>query len=175
MLCPQGVGALYLRPGTPLKPLVRGAGQERGLRPGTENVAGIVGLGVACDLARTHLATQTERLAGLRDTLWQLLNAAIPDMVRHTPEVSLPNTLTVSFPGVTGRAVLAHAPDLAASAGSACHSGHDTPSATLLAMGVTPATALGAVRLSLGRRTTATDISTAAAILATAHTLTMAP
>jgi cysteine desulfurase len=172
---PQGVGALYLRPGTPLKPLVRGAGQERGLRPGTENVAGIVGLGVACDLARTHLATQTERLAGLRDTLWQLLNAVIPDLVRHTPEVSLPNTLTVSFPGVTGRAVLEHAPGLAASTGSACHSGHDTPSATLLAMGVTPATALGAVRLSLGRPTTATDISTAAAILATAHTLTMAP
>jgi cysteine desulfurase len=171
---PQGIGALYQRPGTPLKPLVRGAGQEHGIRPGTENVAGIVGLGVACDLARTHLATDTERLVGLRNTLWHLLNAAIPGLVRHTPAFSLPNTLTVSFPGVTGRAVLAHAPGLAASTGSACHSGHDTPSATLLAMGVTPTTALGAVRLSLGRSATTTDISTAAAILVAAHALATA-
>ena len=172
---PQGVGALYQRPGTPLEPLVLGAGQEHGLRPGTENVAGIVGLGVACDLARTHLASDARQLACLRNTLWQLLNAAIPGLVRHTPQVSLPNTLTVSFPGVTGRAVLAQARGLAASTGSACHSGHDTPSATLLAMGVTPDTALGAVRLSLGRATTATDVSTAATILATAHTLAAAP
>jgi len=168
---PKGIGALYQRPGTPLKPSLLGAGQEHGLRPGTENVAGIVGLGVACDLARTDLATETKRLACLRHTLWQLLNAAIPGMVRHTPEVSLPNTLTVSFPNVIGRDVLAHAPGLAASTGSACHSGQDTPSATLLAMGVTPTTALGAVRLSLGRATTATDISTAAAILTAAHAL----
>ena len=172
---PQGIGALYHRPGTPLTTLLRGAGQERGLRPGTENVAGIVALGVACVLAGTHLAAETERLACLRHTLWQLLNAAVPGLVRHTPEVSLPNTLTVSFPGATGRAVLAHAPGLAASTGSACHSGHDTPSVTLLAMGVTPTTALGAVRLSLGRATTATDISTAVTILATAHNLATAP
>jgi len=172
---PKGIGVLYRRPGTPLKPLLLGAGQEHGLRPGTENVAGIVGLGVACDLARTDLATETKRLACLRHTLWQLLNAAIPGLVRHTPEVSLPNTLIVSFPNVIGRDVLAHAPGLAASTGSACHSGQDTPSATLLAMGVTPATALGAVRLSLGRATTATDISTAATILITAHTLATAP
>jgi cysteine desulfurase len=172
---PKGVGALYQRPGTPLKPLLLGAGQEHGLRPGTENVAGIVGLGVACDLARTYLAAETKRLACLRHTLWQLLNAAIPGLVRHTPQVSLPNTLTVSFPGADGRAVLAHAPGLAASTGSACHSGQDTPSATLLAMGVTPTTALGAVRLSLGRATTAADISTAAAILTAAHTLATAP
>jgi cysteine desulfurase len=102
------------------------------------------------------------------------LNAAIPGLVRHTPKLALPNTLTVSFPGVLGRDVLAHAPGLAASTGSACHSGLDTPSATLLAMGVTPATALGSVRLSLGRTTTDTDISTAATILATAHGLASA-
>jgi cysteine desulfurase len=172
---PKGVGALYQRPGTPLKPLLLGAGQEHGLRPGTENVAGIIGLGVACDLARTYLAAETKRLACLRHTLWQLLNAAIPGLVRHTPQVSLPNTLTVSFPGADGRAVLAHAPGLAASTGSACHSGQDTPSATLLAMGVTPTTALGAVRLSLGRATTDADISTAAAILSAAHALATAP
>jgi len=171
---PKGIGALYRRPGTPLKPLLLGAGQEHGLRPGTENVAGIVGLGAACDLARTYLAAEGERLACLRHTLWQLLDAAIPGLVRHTPEVSLPNTLTVSFPDVIGREVLARAPGLAASTGSACHSGQDTPSATLLAMGVTPTTALGAVRLSLGRATTASDISTAAIILVAAHSLAIA-
>ena len=171
---PKGIGALYQRPGTPLKPLLLGAGQEHGLRPGTENVASIVGLGAACDLARTHLSAETKQLACLRQTLWQLLNASIPGMVRHTPTISLPNTLTVSFPGVLGRDVLAHAAGLAASTGSACHSGLDTPSATLLAMGVTPATALGSVRLSLGRATTGTDISTAATILVTAHALASA-
>jgi len=169
-----GIGALYQRPGTLLKPVLLGAGQEHGLRPGTENVAGIVGLGAACDLAGTYLAAETKRLACLRHTLWQLLNAAIPGLVRHTPEVSLPNTLTVSFPDVIGREVLARAPGLAASTGSACHSGQDTPSATLLAMGVTPTTALGAVRLSLGRATTATDVSAAAAILVAAHALATA-
>jgi cysteine desulfurase len=171
---PKGIGALYQRPGTALGPVLRGGGQERGLRPGTENVAGIVGLGVACDLARTQLATETERLAGLRDSLWELLKAAVPGLIRHTPKVSLPNTLTVSFPDVIGREVLAHAPGLAASTGSACHSGQDSPSAILLAMGVTPAVALGAVRLSVGRATTAVDISTAATILATACNLATA-
>jgi cysteine desulfurase len=171
---PKGIGALYRRPGTPLDPLLLGAGQEHGLRPGTENVAGIVGLGAACDLARSHLADQTKQLACLRHTLWQLLNASIPGLVRHTPQVALPNTLTVSFPGVLGSDVLAHAAGLAASTGSACHSGLDTPSATLLAMGVPPATALGSVRLSLGRTTTATDISMAATILVTAHGLASA-
>jgi cysteine desulfurase len=171
---PKGIGALYRRPGTPINPLLLGAGQEHGLRPGTENVAGIVGLGAACDLARTHLAAETKRLANLRDALWQLLDAAVPGLVRHTPQVALPNTLTVSFPGVLGRDVLAHAAGLAASTGSACHSGQETPSAALLAMGVPPATALGAVRLSLGRATTGTDISAAATILVTAHALASA-
>jgi len=172
---PKGVGALYRRAGTPLGPVLLGAGQERGVRPGTENVASIVALGAACQLAGGRLAAETERLACLRHTLWQLLNAAIPGMVRHTPADSLPNTLMVSFPNVLGRAVLAASPGLAASTGSACHAGQDTPAATLLAMGSTPEVALGAVRLSLGRSTTASDISTVAAILTTAHTLTTAP
>ncbi len=172
---PKGVGALYRRTGTPLGPVLLGAGQEDGVRPGTENVPSIVGLGAACELAGGRLATETERLACLRHTLWQLLNAAIPGMVRHTPADSLPNTLMVSFPDVLGRAVLAASPGLAASTGSACHAGQDTPAATLLAMGCTPEVALGAVRLSLGHGTTATDVSVAATILATAHTLATAP
>jgi cysteine desulfurase len=172
---PKGIGALYRRAGTPLGPVLLGAGQERGVRPGTENVPSIVGLGAACELAGGRLAAETERLACLRHNLWQLLNAAIPGMVRHTPADSLPNTLMVSFPDVLGRAVLAASPGLAASTGSACHAGQDTPASTLLAMGCTPEVALGAVRLSLGHGTTATDASTAATILATAHTLATAP
>ena len=172
---PKGVGALYRRAGTPLGPVLLGAGQERGARPGTENVAGIVALGAACQLADGRLAADGARLVVLRDRLWEQLRKAIPGMVRHTPADSLPNTLMVSFPDVLGRAVLAASPGLAASTGSACHAGHDTPASTLLAMGSTPDVALGAVRLSLGRSTTATDISTAAAILTTAHTLTTAP
>ena len=171
---PKGVGALYRRAGTPLGPVLLGAGQEGGVRPGTENVPGIVGLGAACELAGGRLAADGVRLAMLRDTLWEQLRDAIPGMVRLTPADCLPNTLMVSFPGVLGRDVLTASPGLAASTGSACHAGQDTPAATLLAMGSTPEVALGAVRLSLGHGTTAADISTAARILATAHTLSTA-
>jgi cysteine desulfurase len=172
---PKGVGALYRRAGTQLGPVLLGAGQEGGIRPGTENVPGIVALGAACELAGGRLAADGARLAVLRDTLWEQLRYAIPGMVRHTPADSLPNTLMVSFPDVLGRAVLAATPGLAASTGSACHAGQDTPAATLLAMGSTPQVALGAVRLSLGHSTTATDVSTAATSLAAAHTLATAP
>jgi cysteine desulfurase len=168
---PKGVGALYRRAGTPLGPVLLGAGQEGGVRPGTENVASIVGLGAACELAGRRLAADGPRLVVLRDTLWEQLRDAIPALIRHTPQSSLPNTLMVSFPDVLGRSVLAASPGLAASTGSACHAGQDTPAATLLAMGSTPQVALGAVRLSLGRTTTAADISTAAAILVAAHAL----
>jgi cysteine desulfurase len=171
---PKGVGALYRRAGTPLGPVLLGAGQEGGVRPGTENVASIVGLGAACELAG-RLAADGPRLVGLRDTLWEQLRNAIPALVRHTPQNSLPNTLMVSFPDVLGRAVLAASPGLAASTGSACHAGQDTPAATLLAMGSTPKVALGAVRLSLGRATTAADVSAAAAILTAAHAVATAP
>ena len=162
---PKGVGALYRRAGTPLAPVLLGAGQEGGVRPGTENVASIVGLGAACELAGGRLVADGPRLAMLRDTLWEQLRDAIPGLVRHTPQDSLPNTLMISFPDVLGRAVLAASPGLAASTGSACHAGQDTPAATLLAMGSTPEVALGAVRLSLGHGTTAADIGSAVRVL----------
>jgi cysteine desulfurase len=162
---PKGVGALYRRAGTPLGPVLLGAGQERGVRPGTENVASIVGLGAACELAGGRLAADGARLAVLRDTLWEQLRDAIPAMVRHTPQDCLPNTLMVSFPDVVGRDVLAASPGLAASTGSACHAGRDTPAATLLAMGSTREVALGAVRLCLGHGTSAADIDSAIRIL----------
>ena len=167
---PKGVGALYVRRGTPLAPVVVGAGQERGLRPGTENVAGIVGLGAACELARSLLTLDPERLGALRGELFAALSAAVPGLVCHTPlDASLPNTLFVSFPGVQGTDLLARAPGVAASTGSACHAGEETPSATLLAMGVAPEVALSAVRLSLGRDTTGAAVALAADRLVTAY------
>ena len=167
---PKGVGAIYVRRGTPLLPVLVGAGQERGLRPGTENVAGIVGLGAACELARSRLALDPARLGALRDELFAALSAAVPGLVCHTPlDASLANTLFVSFPGVRGADLLARAPGVAASTGSACHAGEETPSATLLAMGVAPEVALSAVRLSLGRDTTGAAVALAADRLVTAY------
>jgi cysteine desulfurase len=167
---PKGIGALYVRSGTPLQPVLLGAGQERGLRPGTENVAFIVGLGAACHLVESRLDPEAQRLRSLRDQLWLNLSGRITGLTRHTPrDNSLPNTLTVSFPGVLGRDVLALADRVAASTGSACHSGQHTPSETLLAMGVPPDLALGAVRLSLGHDNTPTDIEVAADILVQAY------
>ena len=167
---PKGIGALYVRSGTPLQPVLLGGGQERGLRPGTENVAYIVGLGAACSLAQTRLDTESQRLRTLRDQLWQNLSGRIAGLERHTPlDSNLPNTLMVSFPAVLGRDVLHHARRVAASTGSACHAGQDTPGHTLLAMGVSPDVALGSVRLSLGHDNSPADIATAADILAQAH------
>jgi cysteine desulfurase len=170
LYAPKGVGALYVRRGTALAPLLLGAGHERGLRPGTENVASIVGLGAACGLARRDLEREPARQRALRDELWELLSAAVPGLrLNGHPEERLPNTLNVAFPGVRGSALLAAAPEVAASTGSACHEGGETASAVLLAMGLAPETALGAVRLSLGRSTTRADIARAAAALARAQ------
>jgi cysteine desulfurase len=163
---PKGIGALYVRRGTPLSPLVVGAGQEGGLRPGTENVAGIVGLGVAARLAIDYLVSEPARVGRLRDELWAALSSRIEGMVRYTPDDDcLPNTLLVSFPGAIGAEVLARIPKLAASTGSACHAGEHMPNATLLAVGVAPEVALGAVRLSLGRGTTSGDIDESGELL----------
>lgn len=170
---PKGVGALYVRRGTALEPVLVGAGQERGLRPGTENVAYIVGLGAACRLAQSRMEAESARLRHLRDQLWLELSGRIPGLERHTPPTdSLPNTLMVSFPAALGRDVLSHAPRIAASTGSACHAGQDTPGDTLLAMGVSPDVALGAVRLSLGHTNTSEDIAAAVGILTQAHSAT---
>jgi cysteine desulfurase len=167
LYAPKGVGALYVRRGTPLAPFALGAGHERGLRPGTENVASIVGLGVAAERARRDLEAEGVRLAGLRLQLWDRLRAAVPGLALNGhPADRLPNTLSVRFPRASGNAVLAHAPLVAASTGSACHDGRDTAPAVVPAMGVPEEEAAGTVRLSLGRGTTAVDVERAAAALA---------
>jgi cysteine desulfurase len=164
LYAPKGVGALYVRRGTPLAPLVVGAGHERGLRPGTENVAGIAALGEACALAREDLAAEAARQTALRDELAARLGAA-GFVVHGAGAERLPNTLNGRFPGVRGSALLAAAPGLAATTGSACHAGEEHASAALTAMGLAPDDALGAVRLTLGRGTTTADVERAAALL----------
>ncbi|HPC83328.1 MAG TPA: cysteine desulfurase family protein [Thermoanaerobaculaceae bacterium] len=176
LYAPKGVGALYVRSGVPVSPVLLGAGHERGVRPGTENVASIVGLGAACALAEATLAAETERQLELRDRLWTVLRSAIPGIrLNGHPTERLPNTLNVSFPGTRGSTVLAAAPEVAASTGSACHEGGERPSAVLTAMGLDPATALGAVRLSVGRSTTREQIDLAAHALLRAWRAVSAP
>jgi cysteine desulfurase len=161
---PKGVGVLYVRAGTPMQAVMYGAEQESGLRPGTENVAAIVGLGIAAVLAQERLVEGGVRLRELRDQLHARLAAAIPGLLLNGhPEHRLPNTLHVSFPGVVGRDLLREAGAVvAASVGSACHSEQDAVSGVLAAIGADAPRAAGAVRLSVGRMTTAQDISIAA-------------
>lgn len=160
----KGVGALYVREATPIRRVLFGAGQERGLRPGTENVPAIVGLGTAADLARRRLAGGDSRLRDRREQLHGLLQQAVPDLALNGhPDARLPNTLNVSFPGVSGQALLAAVDEtVMASVGSACHTGQAAPSGVLGAMGLDNRRAEGAVRLSTGWDTTPDDISFAA-------------
>lgn len=165
---PAGVGALYVREGLSLRPWTLGGGQERGLRSGTEPVLLLAGFGAACAAARSDLGDASARQSALREALWQRLAAAVPGLQRTGEGVeTLPNTLHVRFPGTSGAEVLARAPAVAASTGSACH-GDDHVSGALAAMGLRAAEARGAVRLSLGRGTTAEDVAAAADALAQA-------
>ncbi len=164
LYAPKGVGALYVRSGTQLHSVIHGAGQERGRRAGTENVPYMVGLGVACQLAKQKLASDSPRIQNLRDRLHQRLGANGWLLNGH-PERRLPNTLNISMTGRDGEEILAHTRDVAASTGAACHAGRTEPSAVLLSMGVPHDQALGAIRLSLGRWTTERDVDHAAEAL----------
>jgi cysteine desulfurase len=167
LYAPKGVGALYVRRGVELAPLLVGAGHEHGLRPGTENVAGIAGLGEACALAREGLVVEAARQRALRDRLEGRL-APAGFVVHGAAAERLPNTVNGRFPGVRGSALLARVPEIAASTGSACHAGEERASAALTAMGIPDADALGAVRLTLGRWTTDEDVDRAAELLVAA-------
>ena len=167
LYAPKGVGALYVRRGVKLPPLLVGAGQESGKRPGTENVAFIVALGAACRIAGEKVQREQERLRKLAEELFGALSRGIPGIVlvgEAAPR--LPNTLNVLFPKISGRRLLEQCPRVLASTGSACHADREDPSAILTALGIEPEAALGAVRLSLGRNTTRDDIEIAAADLA---------
>jgi len=158
---PKGVGFLVDRTRSTLPALVRGGPQERRRRGGTENVAGVVGLGVACALAYVELEDRHRHVSSLRDALWRGLLTRIPRLRRNGEAArSLPNTLSVEFEGANGE-VLLEALDLegiAVSAGAACHSGSIEPSGVLMAMGRTPEQARGTLRFSLGPSNTSAEI-----------------
>ena len=170
LYAPKGIGALYIRHGVQLEPLIYGGGQESGRRAGTENVAYMVALGTASELARKQLAESQTRLRTLRDGLHDRLEAMLPARVHLNGHLTerLPNTLNVSIDGIVGEDVLAATPELAASTGSACHEGSTDPSPVLMAMGYTRERALGALRLTLGRWSTEQDVERAASLLAKA-------
>ena len=167
LYAPKGIGALFIREGIEIEPQIRGAGHERGLRAGTENVLEAVGLGAACEVADGDDAAEAKRLASLRDRLLALLRESIPDLVAHgDPKHRLPNTLSVAFPGHDASGLLdSLADELAASAGSACHSGATMISYVLNAMGVEAEIARATVRLSVGRFTTEEEIDRAAELI----------
>ena len=158
LYAPKGVGALYVRNGVSLEPLIHGASHESGRRAGTENVLLDVALGAACDLARTWNGMDSVR--ELRDLFWDLLQNKFGDRVvlNGHPIERLPNTLNVSFVARVGAEILGRLPGVAASVGSACHAGSLELSPVLRAMGVAPEVGMGAVRFSLGRTTTRGEI-----------------
>lgn len=170
LYAPKGVGALYVRDGVELKRLLEGAGQERSLRPGTENVLEIVGLGEACAIAAANLTGFTETMRQARDHLEEELQRRVSDVrVNGHPEKRLPNTLSVSFLGVDATRILNAVGDVvAASAGAACHSGEVRLSSVLRAMHVSEEWGVGTLRFSTGRDTSAEDVETAAVAVADA-------
>jgi cysteine desulfurase len=158
---PKGVGALYIREGVTIDPLLHGGGHEIGRRAGTEHTSGIVGLGKAAELARLDLAAEAAQLSALRDDLWGRIQARIPDVLLNGhPSERLPNTLNVSFPRIEAESalMLLDQQGFAVSTGSACSSEDQEASHVLTAMGRTPLEARGAIRFSLGRDNTAADI-----------------
>ncbi len=168
LYAPKGIGALYVRRGLQLEPVIYGGGQESGRRAGTENVAYIVASGTACALAHEQLPESLSRLRHLRDDLQRHLEQELPGRIHLNGHESqrLPNTLNVSVEGVIGEEVLAALPEIASSTGSACHEGNTDPSPVLMAMGRQREAALGALRLTLGRWSTEEEVEQAARLLA---------
>ena len=181
LYAPKGVGALYVRRGRHLEPLLHGPGQERGQRAGTESVPLVVGLGQACQISSRRLAQEGARLTSLRELLWDRLREQLGDsVVLNGPGslLRLPNTLSVSFRGVTGSELLRTASgsgdaadELAASTGPACHDGQIRLSHVLEAMGIEPELGKGTLRLTLGRSTREEDIPALADNLSQAYQL----
>ena len=158
---PKGIGALYIRGGTRLQQLLYGGHHQRGFRPGTENVAGIVGMGKAAELARKVLAEDAARISALRDRLEQGLLSRVPHSRANGARAPrTPNTTNITFPGIEGEALVIALDlrGLACSTGAACSSGAVEPSHVLTAIGMPADEARASLRFSLGRHTTATEI-----------------
>jgi cysteine desulfurase len=156
---PKGIGALYIKNGSTLPPMMHGAGHERGLRPGTENAAFIVGLGAACAIASEIMDTEGPRQMKLGRGLFDgLKRAGLKVHLNGHPEKKLPNTWNISFEGFDSIAVMEALTGIAVSPGAACHGSTVNASPVLVAMGTDPALARGAIRFSLGRETTEAEI-----------------
>ncbi len=166
LYAPKGIGALYVRRKLRLAAHMDGGGQEMGLRSGTLNVPGIVGLGAACAIAAAEMASEAERLAGMRDDLLRRLQALGGVTCNGHPHLRLPGNLNVSIDGVEAEALLLGLPGLAVSAGAACASGLVTPSYVLTAIGIDEARARCSLRFGLGRFNTPAEIESAAAMVA---------
>jgi cysteine desulfurase len=169
---PKGVGALYVRrrPRIRLQPLFSGGGQERGLRSGTLPAPLIVGLGEACRLAQAEMADEVPRIAGLRTRLLDQLTAALPKIrINGSMGSRIPGNLNVTFPAVPATDLMARAPALCVSTGSACSSAEVEPSYVLRALGLTDDEASRTLRIGIGRFTSPADIDYAASVLAAAH------
>jgi cysteine desulfurase len=159
---PKGVGALYVRSGVRLEKQIHGADHEMNMRAGTENVIEIVGLGEACAIVDESLAQHSEHMAALLDRLEKGLRARFPEIrVNGHPEKRLPNTLSVSFRGLEANTILSELAGVAASAGAACHTDRIEVSSVLEAMGVPLEYAMGTIRFSVGRFTTADEVDRA--------------
>jgi cysteine desulfurase len=161
LYAPKGIGALYIRRGTPIEPLIHGAGHEGGRRAGTENILLALALGEACKLAVSSINDMN--VEKLRDYFWQGLKSHFKEKVvlNGHPDVRLPNTLNVSFVGRSGQDLLSAIPQLAASTGSACHAGTIELSPVLKAMRVDEYVGMGTIRFSLGRYTTKEELDLA--------------
>ncbi len=166
LYAPKGIGALFLREGVPMEPLIRGAAHERGRRAGTESVLLATGLGAACSIVRQEIEAEVPRLTELRDRLAGRLRTGQPDLIVHGSGDGLPNTLSAAFPGVDANRLLEHLGDrVGASAGAACHSDRVAVSHVLAAMGVATETALSTIRMSVGRFTTEENVDRAAELI----------
>ena len=163
LYAPKGIGALYIRSGVMLEKLIHGADHEQNLRAGTENVIEIVGLGKACEIAAHHLKQNAIHYQKTRNYLHELISQSLPECkLNGHPEKRLPNTLSLSFPGVEANTLLNRLENIAASAGAACHAESIDVSAVLQAMKVPLRYAMGTLRFSTGRETTLPDIKQAA-------------
>ena len=161
LYAPKGVGALYIKSGSKIEPLMHGAGHERGLRPGTENAPYIVGLGMACGVAAPLLESEGGRQARLGQRLFEgLKKAGLAVHLNGHPEMKLPNTWNISFERHNALSVMEALKNVAVSPGAACHGDSVEPSSVLTAMGTDPALARGAIRFSFGRETTEAEIDT---------------
>jgi cysteine desulfurase len=162
LYAPKGVGALYIRSGTRVRQLLYGGHHQRGFRPGTENVAGIVGLGKAAEIAHNSLANDAQRVSALRDKLEQGLLERVPQIrVNGAKPPRTPNTTNIRFTGIEGEALVIalDLKGLACSVGAACSSGAVEPSHVLTAIGLSQEEAKSSLRFSLGRQTTESEIN----------------